>query len=621
MSEPLGLSIGTTNLVAVSVGRQTVIRRSVLTLFGHAAPEVGTPREDSAAAGGMVLSAFVERVGDPVPLVAADGATYPAEQLLVEALESMAELSLPPSRTPTSDVVIAVPSYWSPAMLGALQTTLGASAILAPGGVAPQLIPDAVAALTALNASPGIDRSGIVALLDFGGGGTSITLADAASEFDVVDGTERIPELAGDQIDQALLSHVLEGITADGDGDAGATAAVGSFASLREQCRSAKERLSIETVTELNVDLPGRRADIRVTRAELEDLIERPLNVVVSALEDMLGRNNISWDTVSAVAIVGGGASIPLIAQRLSEWSQARVVTTRQPALDAGVGAASFAASGRQDADAATYVAPAASAPALAWSQDDNPDDVVPYSGVPYSGGEHRATADGCGLAEDVEPTFEPDLAARDDSKAWQRLPMSVFGIAAAVALVAVGGVAIALTSVESSEREQQKPGTAPLSSALMPSGPPAETATVHNQSAQTPPEPTTAVAPPNVVDTTSPRTTTTATTTPTTATTTPTTATTTTTTPTTTPTTTTTATTTPTTATTTPTTATTATTTPAPTTAAPTPTTAALTPTTAAPTAATTVRSDPTTPAMTTSLLTVPFVPVPIPIPVPESP
>ena len=172
----------------------------------------------------------------------------------------------------------------------------------------------------------------------------------------MIGGTERIPEFAGDQIDQALLSHVLDGI-AGGGGDDGVdtdqTAAVGSLALLREQCRSAKERLSRQTVTELPVELPGYRADIRVTRAELEELIARPLHDVVGALEDMLGRNNISWRDLTAVALAGGGASIPLIVQRLSERSQARVVTTPQPALDAAVGAALFAAYGR-GADTAT---------------------------------------------------------------------------------------------------------------------------------------------------------------------------------------------------------------------------------------------------------------------------
>src|ERR1700687_2465934 len=83
MSDPLGLSIGTTNLVVARVGNHPVIRRSVLTLSGHAAPEVGVP---SAHTDGIVLSGFVERVGDPIPLVAADGSSHPAAPLLVDAV-------------------------------------------------------------------------------------------------------------------------------------------------------------------------------------------------------------------------------------------------------------------------------------------------------------------------------------------------------------------------------------------------------------------------------------------------------------------------------------------------------------------------------------------------------
>lgn len=52
MSEALGLSIGTTNLAAATVGYQPVIRRSVLTVYGHAAPEVGAA---SGHPGGVVL--------------------------------------------------------------------------------------------------------------------------------------------------------------------------------------------------------------------------------------------------------------------------------------------------------------------------------------------------------------------------------------------------------------------------------------------------------------------------------------------------------------------------------------------------------------------------------------
>ncbi len=209
MSDALGLSIGTTNLVAAGVGRQPVLRRSVVTVYGHAAPEVGTP---AGRAGGVVLSGFVERVGDPVPLVAADGSAYPAEQLVVEALESMAGLAVD---LPPAEVAIAVPAHWGPAAIGALQRMLTVSDVLSPGGATPRLVPDAVAALTAVNADPGLDRRGVIALLDVGGSGTSVTLADAASAFDVIGGTERSAEFAGDQIDQALLTHVLGRVGGD----------------------------------------------------------------------------------------------------------------------------------------------------------------------------------------------------------------------------------------------------------------------------------------------------------------------------------------------------------------------------------------------------------------------
>src|SRR3982074_2124141 len=141
MSDPLGLSIGTTNLVAARVGNQPVIRRSVLTLFGHAAPEVDVP---SAHTDGLVLSGFVERVVDPVPLVAGDGSSYPADRLLVEALEGMIYAT---GGQPSSEIAIAVPAHWGPSTLRALRAAMRTNPSLAPNGMPARLISDAVASL------------------------------------------------------------------------------------------------------------------------------------------------------------------------------------------------------------------------------------------------------------------------------------------------------------------------------------------------------------------------------------------------------------------------------------------------------------------------------------------
>ncbi|MDX1871907.1 Hsp70 family protein [Mycolicibacterium sp. 120266] len=601
MSDPLGLSIGTTNLVATSVGGQSVTRRAVLTLPPHGAPVVGVPTGD-----GLVLAGFVDRVGDPVPLVATDGSSYSADDLLVEALEAMV------GSVGAGPAAIAVPAHWTPATVRTLRAAIRANPVLAPGGTPPRLMSDAVAALTALRTNPGLNGGGPVVLLDFGGGGTSITLADAGATFDPLDETLRVAEFSGDLIDQAVLTKVLGG-SAETQADADATAAVGLLGALRAQCRQAKERLSAVTATEVPLTLPGRPPVVRLTRAELEELLDEPFAEVLAALDNLLRRNRITVAELSAVAVVGGGASIPLVTQRLSEHTRLPVVSTAQPALDAATGAALFAAYAAESelrtglapiapdaptglapsaADAPTGLAPSAAdtqqgpavpgaVGALAWSQDDDAvPDPVPYAGpeLPYSvanpyGVDNPYSLDTAtrAVAQHVPRSYD------DPPKAWQRLPILVFAGAGVLTLVALGGVAVALTGNSgNSEEPRPAPSTAPATHAISP--PPAQTppAAISPSAVQAPPPVvtvTTELPPP----TQTPEPVVTATHTVTVTTTTQ------------------------------PTTTTTTTTTTTPST------------TTTPPTTTTTTTTETTTPAMTTTYIKVPLIPVPIPIQVPN--
>ncbi len=489
-------------------------------------------------------------------------------------------------------MAIAVPAHWGHTQLWSLRNALLNSPNFSRDGVPARLISDAVGALTALGANPGIAARGVVALLDFGGSGTSITLADAASAFEPIGETLRYAEFSGGHVDQALLAHVVSGI--GHDLDPAGTAEVGSLARLREECREAKERLSAHTATELVAELPGYRANIRLTRTELEHLIEEPLGGVVAAFEDMLARNSIGWSDLAALAVVGGGASIPLVTQRLS--AHVPVVTTPQPAANAAVGAALFAAFG-PDADAPTGLAVAApvigNSPAdepgsatfraLAWSQDDVGDEPVPYTGEnPYD----------TGVTAGRPPVrYGPATGPIEQPRPWYRLPQLVVGLAAIAALIAIGGVAFTLTGLAGSTTATDPPSTAKsvAPTSAEPPPPPApvappETVTVTSE----PPPPAPPPSPVLTPTTTPPPSTTTRTTT----------------------------TTTPTTTTTTPTTTTTTTTMTTTTT-----TTTTTTPTTTTTTTPTTTTTTTTTPAMTTTYLTVPFVPVPIPIQVPQRP
>lgn len=350
MTDSLGLSIGITNLVAAREGRAPVVRRSILNLYRDRAPEVGELGGD-----GLALTGFVERTGDPVPIVAADGSQHRGELALAEALDAMAR-----EVGGGAPVAIATPAYWGPAALGALRGALRNKPAFAPDGIPAALVPDSMAALAALKADPGLPADGVVVLCDFGGSGTSVTLADAAADYATLGQTVRYPEFSGDQIDQALLNHVLTGIAAANDADPAGTAAVGSLAHLRSDCRNAKEALSADTVATISADLPGYTSEVRVTRPELEQLISAPLDGFLNAVEDTLQRNNIALSSVTAVATVGGGAAIPYVTQRLSERLRAPVVTSPQPQLVAAAGAA-LLADRAVDAGAPTGLAPGVS--------------------------------------------------------------------------------------------------------------------------------------------------------------------------------------------------------------------------------------------------------------------
>ena len=309
MPEPLGLSVGSTNLVAARVGAAPVTRRSVLTVFDDRAPEVG--RFPGPNQPGLVLAGFVERVGDPVPLVAADGSSHRGEVVLAEALDAVAR-----EAGGGAPVTVAVPAHWGPAVVDSLRNALRAKPGLSPGGVPPTLIPDAQAALAGLRVTPGLPASGVVVLCDVGGGGTSITLADAGAGLSIIGSTIRYPDFSGDLVDQALLNHVVTGIAEANSPDPASTAAVGSLTRLRDECRGAKERLSADTATVVRAELPGYSSDVRITRQELERLIDAPLAGLQSVIADALQRYRIPAASVSAVATVGGGAAIPLVTQR-----------------------------------------------------------------------------------------------------------------------------------------------------------------------------------------------------------------------------------------------------------------------------------------------------------------
>jgi hypothetical protein len=451
MSDGVGLSVGATNLTAVVVGRTAVTRSPVVTLYPHRPPEVGVPSENpNLTERGLIITDFVDRVGDPVGIVAADGSSHLADKVLADALRAMLSTVGQP---PAGPVAVTYPAHWRPAAVEALRNALTAVPELQQA----PLVSDATAALTALQDDPGIPTRGVIALCDFGGTGTSITLVDATNGFTPVGPTVRHTDLSGDLIDQALLTHVINDLSAAGTIDLSGTSAIGSLSRLRAQCRGAKERLSTAAVTSLVAELPGHRSDVRLTRNELDEAIRAPLAEFVDVVQDTVERNGIRGADLVAVATVGGGARIPIITTTLSEHFRVPVITTGQPELAAAIGGGLRAVRGTVEegatsmavapgvaaaAGAATAMAPEVGAQdgpqsttfrALAWSDADDVPDVAPTD--PY---DYAAPPD-APYAGDPRPQmqFEHEPYTQDEEPLpWYRKPALVL-VAGVLALLA----------------------------------------------------------------------------------------------------------------------------------------------------------------------------------------
>ena len=407
MKAPVGLSVGATNVTAVAVGRTSVTRPA----------QVG--------ASGREVTDFVDRLGDPVGILAPDGSSHRPEALLAEALRTMLH-----SVGGAAQLAVTHPVHWRPVAIDALRAALATVPELADAA----LVDDAWAAATALADDPGLPARGAILVCDFGGSGTSITFVDAANGYRPVGPTVRHLELSGALIDQALLRRVLAdlpGTVTNADG----TSALGSLSRLRDQCRAAKERLSDVVATALVVDLPNHRTEVRLTRDEVDAQLRAPLAEFVVVLQDAMHRNGIRSGDLAAVASVGGGARIPVITTTLSEHLGVPVVTQAFPGLSAAIGGGLLAAARADDGVTALVEAPAPAPgpPQLAWSQDTGAiAEPAPWSGPADGPRPELRFSDG------DEPESLPAVPVP-----WYRRPQVVLGLGAAVVLTAAVAAAI----------------------------------------------------------------------------------------------------------------------------------------------------------------------------------
>ena len=215
-----------------------------------------------------------------------------------------------------SEAVITVPAYFNDSQR---QATKDAGKIA--GLDVQRLINEPPAAALAY----GLDRKDeqVVAVFDFGGGTFDISVLEVADNVVQVMATGGDTALGGDDVDHALIEHLIDAFRKDQGIDVGQDKLV--LQRLKDAAEAAKIELSSKLETTVNLpfltaDATGpKHLNVKITRAAFEQmiapLVERTMSACKKALEDA-GK---APSEIDEVILVGGSTRIPKVQQAVRE--------------------------------------------------------------------------------------------------------------------------------------------------------------------------------------------------------------------------------------------------------------------------------------------------------------
>lgn len=321
MSYYLGVDLGTTYTAAAlardgraepaTLGTRSVAIPSVVYFDGDELV-VGQPAVRRAITEpARVASEFKRRLGDPVPILMG-GDPVTADHLMARLLGwVVTQVSTTEGQQPAG-LAVTHPANWGDYKIGLFR-----EAIRAVGLEVHHFVPEPVAAANFYAANRHLSPGTVVAVYDLGGGtfDAAVVRSDPAG-FHVVGRPDGIERLGGVDFDQAVFRHVVEVAGVDLDSvDTADEALMAGLAQLRLNCIEAKESLSAETNVSIPVMLPDLHTNVRLTRSELEAMIEPALRETLVALRRAIASADLAVNDVSAVLLVGGSSRIPLVAQ------------------------------------------------------------------------------------------------------------------------------------------------------------------------------------------------------------------------------------------------------------------------------------------------------------------
>lgn len=415
MGYHLGVDLGTT-FVAAAIANESRVEMFTLGDRTVVTPAVVYLHEDGSlvcgdAAGRRAVSSpdrigreFKRRLGDPTPVMLG-GAPYAVTSLLGALLHDVVTRVTETEGAKPESVVLTRPANWGP-----FRRELFDEVPQVAGLTSPRTVTEPEAAAAHYAASRHLADGEVIAVYDLGGGTFDATvLRKHPGGIEILGIPEGIERLGGVDFDESILSHInyaASGALSELDMSDAQTAI--AVARLRQDCVLAKEALSVDTETTIPVFLPQRHFDVRLTRAEFEEMIRAPVESTIGTLTRTLRSAQVDPSQLSAVLLVGGSSRIPLVSRMISEELGRPTVVDAHPKYAVALGAAALAMSG-VTGHAPRVAEPPAIRPA--------PRDVAGQRGSGSPPGSDAPTAiDGRAAASPVPPQAEMPRTTWDPS-------------------------------------------------------------------------------------------------------------------------------------------------------------------------------------------------------------
>ncbi|MBW0100638.1 Hsp70 family protein, partial [Pseudonocardia sp. KRD-184] len=262
-----------------------------------------------------VVREFKRRIGDPTPVLVGRE-PVPAEVLAARFVAALVRQVSQREGGPPSRIAVTHPAGWGPHKTAALRAALTAQ------GVGPLvLLSEPQAAAVGYASAERVETGSVVAVYDLGGGtfDAAVVRKDPRGGFALLGTPEGIERLGGVDFDEAVFAHVRDAIgPAWAELDGTDPAVLEAVARLRRECTAAKEALSVDTVVQVPVMLPGLHTRVRLGRAEFEDLVRPAIAETVDALARALASAGVAPADVGTLLLVGGSSRMPLVTELVS---------------------------------------------------------------------------------------------------------------------------------------------------------------------------------------------------------------------------------------------------------------------------------------------------------------